>query len=96
MKMTSAMVVETSVTTTDNSPFQDYSYLDNKTIWLKHTAHCLSLPSLPCLAFVLRPVVNAPSRLFLLFVSVCGTKKMQNHQGEGWLENFWSVIFVFI
>lgn len=96
MKMTSAMVVETSVTTTDNSFFQDYSYLDNKTIWLKHTAHCLSLPSLPCLAFVLRPFVNAPSRLFLLFVSVHGTKKMQNHQGEGWLQNFWSVIFVFI
>ena len=82
MKITSAMVVETSVTTTDNSPFQDYSYLDNKTR-LKHIAHCLSLPSLPCLAFVLRPVVNAPSRLFLLFVSVCDTKKMQNHQGEG-------------
>ena len=83
MKMTSAMVVETSVTTTDNSPFQDNSYLDNKTIWLKHIAHCLSLPSLPCLAFVLRPFVNAPSCLFLLFVSVHGAKKMQNHQGEG-------------
>ena len=79
MKITSAMVVETSVTTTDNSPFQDYSYLDN----IKHIAHCLSLPSLPCLAFVLRPFVNAPSCLFLLFVSVCDTKKTQNHQGEG-------------
>ena len=29
--MTSAQVVETSVTTTDNSPSQDYTHLDDQT-----------------------------------------------------------------
>ena len=33
--MTSAQVVETSVTTTDNSPSQDYTHLDDQTTLLK-------------------------------------------------------------
>ena len=32
--MTSAQIVETSVTTTDNSPFQDYTHLDDYTTQL--------------------------------------------------------------
>ena len=32
--MTSAQVVETSVTTTDNSPSQDYTHLDDQTTLL--------------------------------------------------------------
>ena len=35
--MTSAQVVETSVTTTDNSPSQDYTHLDNQTTLLHVT-----------------------------------------------------------
>ena len=34
LMMTSAQVVETSVTTTDNSPSQDYTHLDDQTTLL--------------------------------------------------------------
>ena len=33
--MTSAQIVETSVTTTDNSPSQDYTHLDDQTTLLQ-------------------------------------------------------------
>ena len=33
--MTSAQVVETSVTTTDNSPYKDYTHPDNQTTLLQ-------------------------------------------------------------
>ena len=35
MKMTSAQVVETPVTTTDNSPPQDYTHPDDQTTLLR-------------------------------------------------------------
>ena len=41
--MTSAQDVETSVTTTDNSPSQDYTYLDNQTTLLQNNFHLTSL-----------------------------------------------------
>ena len=37
--MTSARVVETSVTTTDNSPSQDYAHLDDQTTLLHELVH---------------------------------------------------------
>ena len=40
--MTSAQVVETSVTTTDNSPSLDYTPLDDQTTLL-HFIHCHTL-----------------------------------------------------
>ena len=40
--MTSAQVVETSVTTTDNSPSLDYTHLDDQTTLL-HFIHCHTL-----------------------------------------------------
>ena len=41
--MTSAQVVETSVTTTDNSPSQDYTYLDDQTTLLQNNFYLTSL-----------------------------------------------------
>ena len=41
--MTSAQDVETSVTTTDNSPSQDYTYLDDQTTLLQNNFHLSSL-----------------------------------------------------
>ena len=41
--MTSAQVVETSVTTTDNSPSQDYTYLDDQTTPLQNNFYLTSL-----------------------------------------------------
>ena len=39
LMMTSAQVVETSVTTTDNSPSQDYTHLDNQTTLILIISH---------------------------------------------------------
>ena len=41
--MTSAQDVETSVTTTDNSPSQDYTYLDDQTTLLQNNFYLTSL-----------------------------------------------------
>ena len=41
--MTSAQVVETSVTTTDNSPSQDYTYQDDQTTLLQNNFYLTSL-----------------------------------------------------
>ena len=41
--MTSAQGVETSVTTTDNSPSQDYTYLDDRTTLLQNNFYLTSL-----------------------------------------------------
>ena len=41
--MTSTQVVETSVTTTDNSPSQDYTYLDDQTTLLQNNFYLTSL-----------------------------------------------------
>ena len=41
--MTSAQVVETLVTTTDNSPSQDYTYLDDQTTLLQNNFYLTSL-----------------------------------------------------
>ena len=39
LKMTSAQVVETSVTITDNSPSQDYTHPDDQTTLLRYNVH---------------------------------------------------------
>ena len=41
--MTFTQVVETSVTTTDNSPSQDYTYLDDQTTLLQNNFYLTSL-----------------------------------------------------
>ena len=43
LKMTSAQVVEMSVTTTDNSPSQDYTHPDDQTTLLRYNVHIFFL-----------------------------------------------------
>ena len=50
--MTSAQVVETSVTTTDNSPSEDYTHPDDKTTLL----HIFRISTFPCRLKVLELV----------------------------------------
>ena len=50
MMMTSAQVVETSVTTTDNSPSEDYTHPDDQTTLL----HIFRISTFPCWLKVLK------------------------------------------